>query len=141
VLTGVNWSAAIGGVPFRFPDYGGIDRVLASQRIYYSSPAIVAVHVATPLPSFADRGKAAILLTRDQAGAITKAVARITEEWNKARLAEEKARDAVAREHAKTAKAARRRSGGASATRSSASAFSTVSSPMQRRFAGRLSAT
>jgi DNA topoisomerase VI subunit B len=106
VLTGVNWSASIGGVPFRFPDYGGIDRVLASQRIYYTSPAIVAVHVATPLPSFADRGKAAILLTRDQAGAITKAVVRITEEWNKARVAEEKARDAAARERAKTAKAA-----------------------------------
>jgi hypothetical protein len=105
LLTGVNWSASIGGNPFRFPGYGGIDRVLESQRVHYTSPVIVAVHLATPLPSFADRGKAAIWLTPDQAGAVTEAVVRVTEEWNKARLAEEKARAAYDRWRTKTAKA------------------------------------
>ena len=105
MLTGINWSASIGGDPLRFPDYSSIDRVLSSQRVEYGCPVVVAVHVATPLPSFADRGKAAIWLTRTQAGAVTKAVVRVTEEWNKARLAEEKARDAATRERTKIVKA------------------------------------
>jgi len=103
-LTGVNWSASIGGNPFRFSDYSGIE-VLASQRVHYASPVIVAVHLATPLPSFADRGKAVIWLTRDQAEAVTKAMVRVTQEWNKARAAEERVRAAVHRERAETIKA------------------------------------
>jgi hypothetical protein len=106
LLTGINWSASIGGNPLRFPDYSDLDQVLESQRVRYTSPVIVAVHLATPLPSFADRGKAAIWLTRDQAKAVTKAVVRVTEEWNKARAVEEKVRAAADRQRAETVKAA-----------------------------------
>ena len=103
LLIEVNWSASIGG-PFFRSNSGDARSMLDSQRVYHTSPVIVAVHVATRLPFFADRGKAAIWLTRDQAEAVTKAVVRVTEECRKASLAEEKAHDASAREHAKTAK-------------------------------------
>jgi DNA topoisomerase VI subunit B len=141
LLTGINWSASIGGNPLRFPDYSGIDQVLEPQRVRYTSPVIVAVHLATPLPSFADRGKAAILLTRDQAEVVTKAVVRVTQEWNKARAVEEKVRAAVDRQRAETVKAAVQESAGASETWSSVAASCTVSSPRPRQLAERPSET
>jgi hypothetical protein len=107
LLISINWSASIGRSPFR-SNFGSTSDVLASQRVYYNSPVIVAVHLATPLPSFADRGKAVIWLTREQAEAVTKAVVRVTEEWNKARAAEERARAAVDRRRSETVKAAAR---------------------------------
>jgi hypothetical protein len=63
LFTGVNWSPAILN-PFRQLGRNGesLERVLAGQYAESGDPIIVAVHLASPIVSYLDRGKSAIAL-------------------------------------------------------------------------------
>jgi hypothetical protein len=62
MITGANWSAAIGN-PFRsFGSVGeGLESVLAEQRAGRAEPVYYLVHLAMPRLEYTDRGKTAIL--------------------------------------------------------------------------------
>jgi DNA topoisomerase VI subunit B len=63
IVTGVNWSVALGN-PFRsFGQTGeGLENVLAQQRAGRTEPIIFVLHLASPRVEFADRGKSALVL-------------------------------------------------------------------------------
>jgi DNA topoisomerase VI subunit B len=117
LITGVNWSPAIFN-PFRQLGSQGesLERVLAGQFAESGDPIIVAVHLASPVISYLDRGKGSIALrgtdTPEQVGPDEKegfwlpevftpddgslaadlisAVKAVTKRWSKQRLAEVK---------------------------------------------------
>jgi hypothetical protein len=66
IVTGANWSAAIGN-PFRsFGGTGeGLESTLAKVRANAREPVICALHLAHARIQFADRGKSSIILTDD----------------------------------------------------------------------------
>jgi hypothetical protein len=66
IVTGANWSAAIGN-PFRsFGRTGeGLESTLAKVRANDREPVICALHLAHARIQFADRGKSSIILTDD----------------------------------------------------------------------------
>lgn len=63
IITGVNWSPALGN-PFR--EFGrtgeGLEQVLANQRASASEPIVLVVHLASPRVQYSDRGKSALVL-------------------------------------------------------------------------------
>jgi hypothetical protein len=63
IVTGVNWSVAIGN-PFRsFGQTGeGLENLLAQQRAGRNEPIIFVLHLASPRIEFADRGKTALVI-------------------------------------------------------------------------------
>jgi len=64
IVTGVNWSVALGN-PFRaFNRYGGegLERLLADQRASRGEPIIFVLHFACPRIGYTDRGKSAVTL-------------------------------------------------------------------------------
>lgn len=120
LLTGINWSPGIVN-PFRQLGAGGegLERVLTGQRAESTDPIIVAVHLASPVITYLDRGKSAIALRgedelrqRDEpdesethylpevytphesslAAAVITAVKTVTRRWTKQRKAEERYR-------------------------------------------------
>jgi hypothetical protein len=62
LVTGVNWSAAIGANPFRQIGTGGhsLDGLLSDLSADGSEPVIAVLHYATPRVFYTDRGKTAI---------------------------------------------------------------------------------
>src|SRR5262249_13394686 len=68
--------------------------LFARQEVRHDSPVVIALHVATPLPAFVDRGKAMVALTPDQTQATATSIVTVTNEWQKARRAD---RDAARR--------------------------------------------
>ena len=63
IITGVNWSPAIGN-PFRsLGSYGeNLDTILAEQRAGRNEPIILVLHVARPRVEFTDHGKTAVII-------------------------------------------------------------------------------
>jgi hypothetical protein len=64
IITGVNWSVAIGGDPFRrLGDLGqSLGAVLTKQRAGPSEPIITVLHLACPRVEYLDRGKSSVNL-------------------------------------------------------------------------------
>jgi hypothetical protein len=64
IITGINWSVAIGGNPFR--RIGGLgeslDTILTNQRAGPSEPIITVLHLACPRIEYLDRGKSSVSL-------------------------------------------------------------------------------
>ena len=64
IITGVNWSVAIGGDPFR--RLGGLgqslDAILTKQRAGANEPIITVLHLACPRVEYLDRGKSSVNL-------------------------------------------------------------------------------
>jgi hypothetical protein len=63
LVTGVNWSAAIGN-PFRSlgPMADSLDELLADPRVGRNEPVVFALHVAYPRVQYTDRGKSAVVV-------------------------------------------------------------------------------
>lgn len=63
IVTGVNWSPAIGDP---FPTLGAygksLSSILAGQRAQYDEPIVFVLHFTTPRAQFVDRGKSAVRL-------------------------------------------------------------------------------
>jgi DNA topoisomerase VI subunit B len=64
IITGVNWSVAIGGDPFRrLGDLGqSLGAILTKQRAGPSEPIITVLHLACPRVEYLDRGKSSVNL-------------------------------------------------------------------------------
>ena len=96
MVSGLNWSVAIGGNPFPRLTYGrSLDFVLAEQRAGADEPIGFFLHVASPRLAFLDRGKSSVDLPHQVGKAIVAAVEHVTATWAKQRKAEE--REASAR--------------------------------------------
>jgi hypothetical protein len=63
IITGVNWSPAIGN-PFRsLGSYGeSLDTILAQQRSGRDEPIVFVLHVARPRIEYTDHGKTALVI-------------------------------------------------------------------------------
>jgi hypothetical protein len=63
IITGVNWSPAIGN-PFRaLGAYGeSLDSILAEQRAGHAEPIVLVLHLARPRVEYTDHGKTALAL-------------------------------------------------------------------------------
>jgi hypothetical protein len=63
IVTGVNWSPAIGDP---FPTLGAygksLSSILADQRAQYDEPIVFVLHFTTRRAQFVDRGKSAVRL-------------------------------------------------------------------------------
>jgi DNA topoisomerase VI subunit B len=61
IITGVNWSPAIGN-PFRsLGPYGeSLDTILTEQRAGYNEPIVIVLHLARPRIEYTDHGKTAV---------------------------------------------------------------------------------
>ena len=68
IITGVNWSPALGN-PFR--EFGrtgeGLEQAPANQRASASEPIVLFVHLASPRVQYSDRGKSALVLPKARA--------------------------------------------------------------------------
>jgi DNA topoisomerase VI subunit B len=64
IITGVNWSVAIGGDPFRrLGDLGqSLGAILTKQRAGPAEPIITVLHLACPRVEYLDRGKSSVNL-------------------------------------------------------------------------------
>ena len=64
IITGVNWSPAISGDPFRrLGDLGqSLGAILTKQRAGPSEPIITVLHLACPRIEYLDRGKSSVNL-------------------------------------------------------------------------------
>jgi hypothetical protein len=64
IITGLNWSPAIGN-PFRsLGPYGeSLDTILAAQRSGREEPIVVLLHVARPCIEYTDHGKTAVVIS------------------------------------------------------------------------------
>ena len=64
IITGVNWSVAIGSDPFRrLGDFGqSLGSILTKQRAGPSEPIITVLHLACPRIEYLDRGKSSVNL-------------------------------------------------------------------------------
>jgi DNA topoisomerase VI subunit B len=64
IVTGVNWSPAIGADPFRsLGPYGeSLDSVLTRQRAERDEPVVAVLHLACPQVEYLDRGKSSIAI-------------------------------------------------------------------------------
>jgi hypothetical protein len=67
IITGVNWSVALGN-PFRsFGRHGeGLESLLADQRAGRNEPIVFVLHLASPRIEFSDRGKTALVLAAEE---------------------------------------------------------------------------
>lgn len=90
IITGVNFSVALGN-PFRSFRYGeGLEAVLERQRAGSGEPIVFFLHLASPRVSFSDRGKTAVVMSINIANALNDAVVGVTKDWAKQRKAEER---------------------------------------------------
>ena len=84
-ITGCNFSPAVDR-----PCVRRLDSLLEHQMIDEDSPVVVMLHVATPAPTYLDRGKSIIDVTGDLSEAIDRCVVYVTSEWRKQRKLEER---------------------------------------------------
>ena len=97
ILTGINWSVAIGGNSFRNLGVAGesLDSILTEQRAGSHEPIVVFAHVASPCVPYLDRGKSSANLPVPVGQSIIDLVLGVTKSWSKQRKVEE--RDANAK--------------------------------------------
>ena len=92
IITGINWSVAIGGDPFR--RLGAFDESLAAiltkQRAGPREPIVAFLHLACPRVDYLDRGKSSVSLPRPPGKAIIGLVEGVTKRWARQRKAEER---------------------------------------------------
>lgn len=64
IITGINWSVAIGADPFRRLGPGGqsLDAILTNQRAGRDEPIVAFLHIACPRIDFLDRGKSSVIV-------------------------------------------------------------------------------
>jgi hypothetical protein len=64
ILTGLNWSAAIGSDPFRRlgPAGESLDAILTKQRAGRNEPIVAVLHLACPRLEYLDRGKSSVAI-------------------------------------------------------------------------------
>ena len=73
LCTGLNWSIAIGGNPFKsLGPYGdddgygdGLSAILTDQRAGPNEPVVFFLHLASPRLAFLDKGKSSVALPRE----------------------------------------------------------------------------
>ena len=99
IITGVNWSVAIGGDPFRHLGLyeESLGEILTQQRAGPQEPIVVFLHLACPRVEYLDRGKSSVNLPGAPADAINDVIKGVTAKWAKQRKAEERDRSARAR--------------------------------------------
>jgi DNA topoisomerase VI subunit B len=91
LVTGINWSPAIGANPFRSPRYGeSLDGVLANQFCDEDEPIAIFVHLTGPRIDYTDRGKSSVSLAHNVGCAIADLVEKVTTKWTKQRKAEDR---------------------------------------------------
>jgi DNA topoisomerase VI subunit B len=99
IITGVNWSVAIGGDPFR--RLGAFDEslgaILMKQRAGPQQPIVAFLHLACPRVNYLDRGKSSVSLPRPPGNAIIGLVEDVTKRWARQRKAEERDDNAAIR--------------------------------------------
>ncbi len=88
IVTGLNWSVAIGPSPFRSLGGYGLDDILSDQWADQDEPIAFALHLASPTLEFTDRGKSAIRLPDEVDQKVAKLVRDVTAKWAKQRKAE-----------------------------------------------------
>ncbi|MHB8956042.1 MAG: ATP-binding protein [Pirellulaceae bacterium] len=84
IITGCNFSPAVDRSCVR-----RLDSLLEHQMVEEDSPVVLLLHIATPAPTFLDRGKSVIDATGDLEAAVEKCVVAVTSEWRKQRKLEE----------------------------------------------------
>lgn len=89
IITGLNWSVAIGASPFRPLGGWGLDDILSDQWADQDEPIAFALHLASPMLQFTDRGKSAIHLSGEADEKVAKLVRDVTTKWAKQRRAED----------------------------------------------------
>jgi len=107
IITGINWSPAIGN-PFRsLGPYGeSLDSILSEQRAGREEPIIVVLHLARPCIDYTDHGKSAVAMSDPTlAERLKSSVLSVTKEWAKQRKAEERHASALANRHARLIRA------------------------------------
>ena len=64
IITGVNWSVAIGADPFRRLGPGGqsLDGILTNQRAGRDEPIVTFLHMACPRVDYLDKGKSSVII-------------------------------------------------------------------------------
>jgi DNA topoisomerase VI subunit B len=64
IITGLNWSVAIGADPFRnLGPYGeSLDSILTNQRAGRREPIVMVLHLACPRIEYLDRGKSSVII-------------------------------------------------------------------------------
>jgi DNA topoisomerase VI subunit B len=69
IITGVNWSVAIGADPFRHLGQGGesLDAILTKQRAGRNEPVLTVLHLACPRIEYLDRGKSSVVIPGSRA--------------------------------------------------------------------------
>jgi DNA topoisomerase VI subunit B len=69
IITGINWSIAIGSDPFRQlgPAGESLDAILTGQRAGRREPVVTLVHLACPRIEYLDRGKSSIAIPGSRA--------------------------------------------------------------------------
>jgi hypothetical protein len=90
IVTGLNWSVAIGASPFRALGGYGLDDILSDQWADQDEPIALALHLASPTLQFTDRGKSAIHLPDEVDEKVAKLVRAVTAKWAKQRKAEDR---------------------------------------------------
>jgi hypothetical protein len=85
ILTGINWSVAIGSNLF-----GGLDALLTEQRASDDEPIIFVLHLACPRIEYLNRGKMSVALPASSAAPLRGIIKGATEKWAKQRKAEER---------------------------------------------------
>ncbi len=85
IITGCNFSPAVDR-----PCVRRLDSLLEHQMIEDDSPVVVLLHIATPAPTYLDRGKSVIDATGELEAAVEKCVVNVTAEWRKQRKLEER---------------------------------------------------
>ena len=69
IITGVNWSPAIGDDPFRRlgPAGESLDGILTKQRAGRAEPIVVVLHLACPRIAYLDCGKSSVAIPGSRA--------------------------------------------------------------------------
>jgi hypothetical protein len=64
IITGINWSASVGGIPFRNLSTAGesLDSILTEQRAGRNEPIVMVLHIVCPRVEYLDRGKTCIAI-------------------------------------------------------------------------------
>jgi hypothetical protein len=64
IITGLNWSVAVGGDPFHDlgPGRESLDAILTKQRAGRHEPIVTVLHLACPRIDYLDRGKSAVAI-------------------------------------------------------------------------------
>jgi DNA topoisomerase VI subunit B len=65
IITGINWSPALGKSPFRQLGNESLDSILQEQRAGYGEPIVFLLHLVSPQIQYTDRGKSAVVIGGD----------------------------------------------------------------------------